>query len=201
MLVIGLTGGLATGKSTVAGLFEKLGARVLDADKIVHDNLMTGSACYKRIVAEFGPGVLEKKQISRSRLASIVFNDQLKLKKLENIIHPFVRERMTKEIKQCRRRKNVEIMILEVPLLFEAGFQNMADYSIVVTADVENQIKRSRQLTRGDILKRIKAQMPLKYKISLSDETIDNNGNINQTQKQVKVIWQKLLKKVKKERK
>jgi dephospho-CoA kinase len=193
MFIIGVTGSLKTGKSTVAAMLKRKGATVIDADKLAHEVL--AKQCFKKVVQTFGKDILEKGKINRRKLAGMVFNHPQKLKMLENIIHPAV----IKEIKlriQSSRRKKEGIVVLDVPLLFEAGLDREVDLTMVVTADKKTQIQRAMKqlnITRHEALKRIKAQMPLKNKIQYADWIIKNSRSKNDTQKEVNAIWQKIL--------
>lgn len=198
MLVVGLTGGFATGKSTVAAMFARLGAKVIDTDKIVHKEMRRGGRCHAPIIRAFGRQVAGKDGIDRKKLGEIVFADRRKLKRLERIVHPKVRSGINEELKKYRGR---EIAVIEVPLLFEAGFDRYVDTTIVVTASRRSQVERSRRslkVTRTEAMRRISAQMPLRDKIRRADIIIDNSKTKTQTHKQVKAIWQKLTQRVKK---
>lgn len=198
MLVVGLTGGLATGKSTVTAAFAGLGAKVIDTDKIVHKELRRGGRCHAPIIRAFGTRVAGNNGIDRKKLAAIVFNDRRELKRLERIVHPKVGSRIKEELKKCQDRG---IMVIEAPLLFEAGFDRYVDTTIVVTARRSAQIDRAQKslkLTRTEALRRIHAQMPLRDKIRRADIIIDNSTTKTQTHKQVKAIWQKLTQRAKK---
>ncbi len=193
-LVIGLTGSFGTGKTTVAGMFRAAGAQVIDADKIAHGLLKPGAPAYARIVRTFGERILKKnKEIDRSALAGIVFGNRALLRRLDGIIHPEVIRRVRKGIKESRRKE----IVLDVPLLIEAGVTTLTDAVVVVCAGRRAQLKRLTQktgLSRADILRRIKAQMPLANKVRMADFVIDNNGSISQTKKQVYAIRRKLWK-------
>ncbi len=198
MLIVGLTGGLATGKSMVTAAFARLGAKAIDTDKIVHKEMRRGGRCYASVVRAFGTQVAGKKGIDRRKLGEIVFADKRKLKRLEKIVHPKVRLGINEELKKYRGKG---IAIVEVPLLFEAGFDRYVDTTIVVTAQRNMQIDRSAKslkLTRTEALRRINAQMPLRDKIRRADIIIDNSKTKTQTYKQVKAIWQKLTQRTKK---
>lgn len=198
MLVVGLTGGFATGKSTVAAMFARLGAKVIDTDKIVHKEMRRGGRCCAPIIRAFGRQVAGKDGIDRKKLGEIVFADRQKLKRLERIVHPKVRSGINEELKKYRGR---EIAVIEVPLLFEAGFDRCVDTTIVVTASRRGQVERSRRslkVTRTEAMRRISAQMPLRDKIRRADIIIDNSKTKTQTHKQVKAIWQKLTQRAKK---
>jgi len=191
-IILGVTGGFGTGKSTVSGLLKSFGAKVIDADQIARRLLDPGTREYKRVVALFGREILKKdKRIDRAKLGGIVFSDRRLLKRLNDIIHPSVISRIIKEIKASRRT----IVVLDAPLLIEAGLKKIVDKLIVVLANRANQIsriQRSTFLKKPEILKRINAQMPLSAKVSLADFVIDNNGAIRDTRKQVKDILRKM---------
>ena len=179
-------------------MFARLGARVIDTDGIVHKEMRRGGRCYAPVIRAFGARVAGDNGIDREKLAGIVFNDRRKLKRLEGIVHPKVRLGISEELKKCRGKG---IAVIEVPLLFEAGFDRCVDTTIVVTSRRDAQINRSHKslkLTRTEALRRIKAQMPLRDKIRRADIIIDNSKTKTQTHKQVKAIWQKLTQRAKK---
>ena len=192
-VVIGITGSFGSGKSTVAGIFKKSGACVIDADSLAHECLRPGSAAYKKIISIFGKGVLcVNKTIDRRRLGEVVFDDHRRLLKLNSIIHPEV----IREIRRRVRAAKSGLVVLDAPLLIEAGLQRQVDKVVVVTANQINQVKRLQRrcsLDRAGILKRINSQIPLKKKISIADFVIDNDGSLAQTKKQVDEIRRVLL--------
>ncbi len=192
-LIIGVTGGFGTGKSTVARIFESLGAKVIDADKIALDLLKTGTSTYKKILKAFGKNILkENGAIDRSKLAIIVFDSKKPLLKLNKITHPEV----IKTIKQKIEGLNKGIVVLDIPLLFEAGLECLADKIVVVKSNRQNQYERllkKTSLSKIEIAKRINAQMPLSKKIRGADFIIDNDYSIENTKKQVqklrRILW------------
>ncbi len=190
-MIIGLTGGIATGKSTVAKFLEELKITVIDSDKIAHE-ILTYQDTIDKIKREFGEIVIDKDgSINRKKLGEIVFDDLNKLKKLESITHHKIFEVINKRIKQNRDDK---IIVLDAPLLFETELDNEVDETWVVYTDKETQIKRLKKrddLDRKDALKRIKAQMPLKEKIKKADIVIDNSG----TKEELKQKIEKLINK------
>jgi dephospho-CoA kinase len=190
MLTIGITGGLATGKTSVASMFKKKGARVLDADKIVHE-LLDDPNILKQIAQMFK--LIKERRIDRKQLGQIVFYDPRKRKALEKILHPLVRQKMKKALKVLEKKEG--IVVLDVPLLFEAQFDRLCDLTIVVKASQVVQLKRAQRrlhITKAEALKRIQAQMPMAQKLRLGDIIIDNNKSFQNTQKQVNKIWQKI---------
>ena len=195
MVVIGVTGGLGSGKSTVAAMFKALGAKVLDADKIAHQLMRPGAACFNKIVRVFGKDILASGKVDRKKLAACVFINPERRRRLERIIHPAVRQVIRDEIKKQKKYRGNRVMVIDVPLLFEAKLDADVDYSVVVTAQRAKQLARAAQhlgITPAEAKRRIKAQMPLRQKIRLADIIIDNNGTFKQTQKQVRQIWEKL---------
>lgn len=201
MFVIGLTGSFATGKSTVAGMFRKLGATVLDADKTAKKLLWRDSPCFKKVVKVFGDDILVRGRINKRKLAGIIFSDASKRHKLEKIIHPQVAADFKRRLAALKKNKRCRYAVLDVPLLFEAKMNSLADVTVAVKATRSQQMSRAlkiHKLNKNEINRRISAQMPLKDKIRKSDYCIDNTGKKIQTQIQVNEIWQKLQQMVKK---
>lgn len=198
MFIIGITGGVATGKSTVAKMFARLGAKVIDADKIVHELIKPNGKCVSRIKKEFGSSILIEGGINRKALADIVFKDKASLKKLESILHPRVRLNIKEEIKKLKKKRFKGVVVLDIPLLFESNLNRNVDMTIVVKTSRDTQIKRAvknLKITRQQVLSRIKSQMPLKEKIKKADVVIDNSKSKNETTKKVKRIWLKVQRK------
>jgi len=192
-VILGITGTFASGKSTVANMFKSYGAKLIDADKIAHRVIRPGSGIYKKIINAFSRSILKKnKTIDRKKIAKVVFKDKKLLQKLNRIIHPEVIKIIKNQI--CASTK--EIVVLDAPLLIEAGLEGIVDKLIVVSIHKKKQIERALKktsLSEADILKRIKAQIPLKDKIRLADFVIDNNSTIGKTRKQVvsirRLVW------------
>ena len=177
MILVGLTGGIATGKSTVADLFRNFGAAVIDADQLARDVVQPGKPAWREIVKCFGKRVLlPDRTIDRPALGSMVFHNRRKLRRLEGIIHPRVAREQQRRARRIARRTPNAIIIYEVPLLFEAGVNTRVDKIIVVTADRETQVarlKRRNGLTRRQAFQRIKSQMPLAEKARRADIVLD----------------------------
>ena len=185
---LGITGSFGSGKTTVARFFQKLGAKVVDADKITHALIAPQGACFKGIVKAFGRSILTSGRIDRKKLAEVVFRSPLKRRKLERIIHPRVIARIKNEI----RKNKGKLVVVEIPLLFEKDLQKMFDVVAVVDVNQTNQINRLKKraaLTTGEILERIRAQWPIKRKIKLADCVIDNTGSLQKTKKQVLELY------------
>lgn len=187
-VILGLTGSFASGKSTVAGIFRSYGAKVIDADKIAHTLIKPGSKIYKKIINYFGRDILkENKSIDRKKLGRIVFSNKHLLRELNRIVHPAVIRVIKGKIKDSRQR----VIILDAPLLIEAGLEKIVDKLIVVTITKEKQINRARKKTgldKKNILKRVKAQIPLRDKVRIADFVIDNSGTIMETKEQINQI-------------
>ncbi|MBU1863510.1 MAG: dephospho-CoA kinase [Candidatus Omnitrophica bacterium] len=173
--VVGLTGGVATGKTTIAYLFKQFGAHVICCDQVAHKALRKKSPSYRAIVKQFGKGILDThKKISRKKLASVIFNNKKKRKDLEAIIHPFVFQKIFESIKKAKG-----ILIIDIPLLFETRFQKHVECIVVVSCTFGEQIKRLMirdNLLRCDAVKRIKTQLPLAKKRKMADWVIDNSS-------------------------
>ena len=192
-IILGLTGGFGTGKSTVAGILAGYGVRIVDADKINHSLISPGTLTYKKIIKVFGRNILKNNNsaIDRKKLGRIVFSDPKALKQLCGITHPAVIREVKRQIKSARNG----IVAVDAPLLIEAGLDSLVDKLIVVNLSRGRQLKRLVQktsLSRPEILKRIRAQLSLKSKVRLADFVIDNGGTIAKTRKQVALIWRLL---------
>lgn len=189
---MGITGGFGSGKTTVAKIFKSFGTQLIDADRIASRIIKPGSKIYKRTVNAFGKDILkDNKAIDRYKLAHIVFNNKNLLKRLNKIMHPEIIRIIKEQIKTSRAK----LIILDAPLLIEVGLENLVDKLIVVKIKRNEQIKRIQgktSLSKTDILKRIRHQIPLSDKVRLADFVIDNNGTIDNTEKQVIRIWKKL---------
>jgi dephospho-CoA kinase len=181
-LKIGLTGGIGSGKSTVAGRFEALGARVYHADEISRRALDPGAVCYDRVVSLFGQQIVRPDgTIDRRKLGEIVFADEQKRMLLNEIIHPYVIETMFSQLEQDFAGEVDGIAVFEVPLLFESGLNARMDRNIVVSSTEENRIRRVMErdhLPREHVLSRMYAQMPEEEKRLLADYILDNDGTV-----------------------
>lgn len=177
MIVVGLTGGIASGKSTVARMFKRFGAAVIDADQLARDVVRPGTPAWRDIVRVFGDGVLNRnRSINRRALGAIVFDDRRKLRRLEHIIHPRVAREQQRLVRRIAARSPDAVIVYEVPLLFESGAYKRVDKIIVVTVDRDTQVGRLKQrngLTKSEALRRIKIQMPLAEKVRRADVVLD----------------------------
>lgn len=177
MILIGLTGGVATGKSTVAKMFQRCGAVVIDADELARTVVQPGKPAWREIVRAFGKGILSPdRTIDRHTLGAIVFHDEKKLRRLERIIHPRVAREQVRLTKQAARKDPHAVVIYDVPLLFEAGIDKRVDKVVVVSADQKSQVARLKRrdgLSRTEALRRIRSQMPLSTKRPRADYVLD----------------------------
>jgi len=192
-VIIGVTGNMGCGKTTVALVFKKLGAEVIEADKLAHEVISFKGSGYKKIIRVFGEAVLSKdKKIDRRKLSRIVFEDKGLLLKLNRIIH----QEVIKQIKKRLAGSRKELVVLDVPLLIESGLHKIVDKVIVVKIDLRHQISRVKNklsLSESEISKRQSFQLPLREKIRLADFIIDNNGTIGKTKEQVEKIAKSLV--------
>ncbi|RKY32959.1 MAG: dephospho-CoA kinase [Candidatus Omnitrophota bacterium] len=191
-IVIGITGGLGTGKSTVVRMLKSYGAAVIDADQIAHGIIKPGKKIYLKLVETFGKKILGRnKNIDRKKLARAAFRNKNSLRKLNLIMHPEIIQAIKEGIKKSPRKA----VVVDAPLLIEAGLRGLVDKIIVVRAERETQLKRllgKRRLTKKDIARRIKVQMPLEKKFCFADFIIDNSGSREKTRRQVAGIWKTL---------
>jgi dephospho-CoA kinase len=192
--VIGLTGNIATGKSAVLEILKGLGAKVIDADALVHRLMTKGTPVWQAILDEFGEGILGPEgEIDRGKLGAVVFADSEALGRLEAIVHPAVTARVDALIRQATE----PVVVVEAIKLIEAGWHRTCDALWVVTCSKEQQLERlmrARKLSREEALLRIEAQPPQEDKVALADVVIDNSGTLKETEKQVKREWDKVNK-------
>ncbi|WP_070120510.1 dephospho-CoA kinase [Bacillus marinisedimentorum] len=190
-VVIGLTGGIASGKSTVSQMMRELGLPVIDADIAARTVVEPGHETYKEVVEHFGTGILnEDKTINREALGSIVFHDENERAVLNSIVHPAVRKYMLFE-KEAYIQKGHQAVVMDIPLLFESKLEKMVDRIILVYTDDDTQLERLMErntLSEEEAMARIGSQMPLSQKVPLADAVIDNNGTINETKTQLEHI-------------
>lgn len=196
MLTIGLTGGIATGKSTVSALVRQAGFPIVDADIVAREVVEPGTPTLEKIKLAFGPGIIDNGVLDRRKLGQIVFEDGAQLKKLNDIMQPAISSAMADKI-NFWRLQNVPILVLDVPLLFERDYDKnkSVDKIIVVTASEEVQLSRLEnrdQLSNMEARNRVKAQLPMSQKIARADYVIDNNGRIEELQEQVTVLIKKI---------
>lgn len=195
MRLIGLTGGIGSGKSTVSRELERLGAVVVDADATAREVLQPGEPAYAEVLAAFGDRVRAPDgSLDRSKLSRLIFTDPQARQRLNAITHPRIIARIFERVEDARRA-GAEVVVLEVPLLLETGMQHMVDEVWVVAADPETQarrLERERHYNREEIERRIAAQMPLEEKLRHADRVIDTRGTLEETRRRVRELWREI---------
>ncbi len=195
-MIIGITGGFSSGKSTVAGFLAERGAVVLDADTMAHQALVSEENCYQAVVKLFGDSILgEGRRIDRQLLGKIVFSDFKKLQRLNQIIHPYVKRKFKETTVRILRENPRSLIVFDVPLLVESGMTSDVDWMVVVTTTVKKQIERAMErfgLAEREVLRRIQAQIPSREKARRADFVISTSGTLDETKEQVEKLCQKL---------
>jgi dephospho-CoA kinase len=196
MLSVGLTGGLASGKSFVGRALAGLGCYLIEADKLGHEVMMPGGEAYDAIIREFGPSILDEEGcISRRKLSGIVWDNPERLEKLNSLVHPPVREREDRRIAEIARTDPQAIAVVEAAILVETGRYKSFDRLIVVTCAAEQQMERALErgtYNRQEILARLSRQLPLEDKLKVADYVIDTSGDKNATLEQVRKVYASL---------
>lgn len=192
MLVVGLTGGIGTGKSEVTRALASLGASVIDADRVGHEAYRPHHGVWQEVVQAFGEEILQPDgEVDRKALGAIVFSQPDARAKLNGIMHPWMAKEIERQIDQMRH-DGVEVVVVEAALLIEAGWQRLVDELWVTTADEDEAVRRvSRRsgLTEEQVRGRIATQMPVAEKIEQADVVIDNSGSLEELQRQVTREW------------
>jgi dephospho-CoA kinase len=200
MYIIGLTGGIGSGKTSVSTMLRGIGAWVIDADEVAHELIVPGKPAWQKIVDCFGPAVLrDDETIDRARLGSIVFNDVALRGKLEKIIHPDVEREIFCRVADGRRQGR-KIAVLDVPLLIEIGWHRRVNEVWLVYVNPEKQLERlmaRNHFSKAEATARIRAQFSLEEKMREAHDVIDNNGQLMDTEKQVLTLWRNLQNKIK----
>jgi dephospho-CoA kinase len=192
---LGLTGGIASGKSTVAGMLRELGFNVLDADGLGHALMEPGTPAYGEIVREFGAGVTGADgRIDRKKLGEIVFTGREKLERLNAIVHPRVEDEIVRQFGKWEKSGVRDAVFVEAALLVEAGYQKNLDGLVVAWCRPEQQVERllARGLSEVEARRRIAAQMPAEQKLKFAEGKIDCSGSIEETRRQVEELCMKL---------
>jgi dephospho-CoA kinase len=195
MLRYGLTGGIASGKSTVAAMLRAHGFPVLEADKISHGLIEPGGAAYQEVIARFGREFLDGNgKIDRARLAAIVFSDREKLDQLNGILHPRVEEELLRQLSKLEKSGSYAVAFVEAALIFEAGLHTKLDGVAVAWCLPEQQVARltERGMSEAEARRRMAMQMPVEEKLALAAEKIDCSGSIEETRSQVDALAAKL---------
>jgi dephospho-CoA kinase len=199
VLVVGLTGGIGSGKSHVAGYFADLGARVIDADQLARDVVERGTDGFDEVVTAFGDSILRNGDLDRRALADLIFANQNAKRKLEGIIHPRVRRAFEESISSL---KEDEILIYEIPLLVEAGADERFDFVITVESEIETRRERlkKRGMLPSQIEARIQAQASAEARIAVANYVILNNSSEDFLLREVEHLWEDILPKWQREK-
>ena len=196
MLKIGLTGGIGTGKSSVTEAFQSLGAAVINADLLGHDAYLPGTIGFEEVVTEFGQDLVGSDgQIDRKKLGPIVFSDSSKMDRLNEIMHPLIRDLIEERLVTLESNQN-KVAVVEAAILIEAGWKSLFDEIWVVISDPEEVINRLRVrngLSREDAAKRIDSQMSNDERIEHGDVVVENTGSMEDLQTRVNSLWAKRI--------
>jgi dephospho-CoA kinase len=198
MLLIGLTGGIGSGKSTALRVFKKLGAHVIDADALARKAVEPGKPAWRDIKQRFGAAVFHKNgRLDRKKLAARVFNNKKALKELNAIVHPRVKAMEAELINGIKKSDKNAVIVVDAPMMIEAGFHRSKDVLVVMDSTEENQVKRtvkSGRLNRRQAKARIRAQMPAAQKKKFADYVIENSGTLAECRKNAQAVYRVILK-------
>ena len=198
MLIVGLTGGVASGKTTVSQVLKEEGAYIIDADRIARELVQPLAPAWRKLVRAFGKEILrEDGSIHRKKLADKVFADLSQRKLLNQILHPRIRKEMEQKAKEIGQKDPEAIVVIDAPLLVELGDHRWMDKLMVVTSTQKQQIKRLEErdgVSREEALRMLASQMPVKDKVKLADFVIRNQGSLQKTKKETREIFQELKK-------
>jgi dephospho-CoA kinase len=197
MVKVGLTGGIASGKSSVCGIFSRLGARVLDADIVAREAVKPGRPAWIKLRETFGPEFfLPDGSLNRRALRSLVFRDPEKRRQLNETVHPEVMRAVREWLEAMGHREPHAVLIVDLPLLVEVGAVEGFDRIVVVFVKEEVQLARLMErdrLSLDEAREALEAQMPLREKLAFADHVVDNNGSLEETQLQVEAVWRELV--------
>lgn len=197
LTVVGLTGGIASGKSTVSSLLKDKGAAIIDADEIAKEIMSKGKPVWVSVINHFGEQILndDKSDIDRKKLADIVFSDRVQLEALNSLTHPEILKEIKKQLENYKKAGR-KVIVIDAALLLESGLDALVDEVWLVAVDEKTQIKRlimrEKDMAHAQALNRIKSQMPLKEKLKYANRVIDNNAGIEETREQIDEIWREI---------
>nr|WP_303872986.1 dephospho-CoA kinase [Tepidanaerobacter acetatoxydans] len=197
LTVVGLTGGIASGKSTVSSLLKDKGAAIIDADEIAKEIMSKGKPVWVNVVNHFGEQILndDKSDIDRKKLADIVFSDRVKLEALNSLTHPEILKEIKKQLENYKKAGR-KVIVIDAALLLESGLDTFVDEVWLVVVDEKTQLERlvmrEKDMDFAQALNRIKSQMPLKEKLKYANRVIDNNSSIEETREQIDEIWREI---------
>ncbi len=192
---MGLTGGIASGKSAVAAMLREMGFAVLDADSLAHHLIEPGQPAYEDVVREFGPAIVDASgRVDRAKLAAVVFADRSKLDQLNAIVHPRVKEALFHQFEEWSRNGTRDAAFVEAALLVEAGYQKDLDGLVVAWSRPEQQLERlrARGLSEEEARQRMGAQLAVAEKLKFATEKIDCSGSLEETRRQVEALAARL---------
>lgn len=196
MLLIGITGIIGSGKTTIANIFRKFNIPIINADEISRKVTKKNGSAYSEIIKNFGEEILNAHgDIDRKKLAKIVFNDANKRKLLESIIHPLVEKERNKIINEIKQKNPDAIIVLDIPLLYEAGLEKTVDYVICAYADIDTayeRVKKRDNMSKDDFIQRLKNQLPIDEKAKRSDFVIDTRKNLEDIELELRDILKKI---------
>lgn len=199
LLIVGLTGGIASGKTEVATELERLGARVIDADVVAREVVKPGNPAYEKIVDEFGKGILDEEgRIARDRLAEIVFADDRKRRLLNEITHPAIFLEIVKQVTEYAdglSAGKVPAVVIDAALIVDAGVSSVFDILLVVTAEDSSRVARlieNRGISEEEARERISSQVPEAERVNMADTVITNNGSIGELRIEVRKVWEQI---------
>jgi dephospho-CoA kinase len=190
---VGLTGGIATGKSTVAQHWQQAGAAIIDADALAHQTLLTDTPTWQEVVRVFGNGILNAdRTVNRPKLGDIVFGDEQKRLALNRIVHPAVERMWTEQLDKLERTGKTEAAVVSIPLLYEVGAEKRFDWIVVVACSEQTRLARlaAKGMTETQARSRIRAQWPLQQKMDRADFVIWNDASLDVLHQQADIIWE-----------
>ncbi len=197
MLLIGITGGIASGKTEVAKVFQKLGAKILSGDEIGKDVVEKNPQLLKKLVKTYGEEILDsRKRLNRKKLGKIAFSSPSLTKKLNSIVHPFLLKDLKEKIKSLKKRGYKKPVVIDAALIVEWGLHRELDYLVFVDCTKQKRIRRlieQKGYTRKEAEGRIKAQLPESKKRKLSDFIIKNEGSVRELRRRAKALWEKIV--------
>jgi dephospho-CoA kinase len=197
VLVVGLTGGIASGKSTVSCYLRELGAKIIDADVLARELVLPHSPAWQEIVNHFGAEILTKDGfLQRKKLGEIIFQSPTERKVLNKILHPKIKDKTIELIKLFRQKKDFPLLVIDAPLLIEAEMTEMVDEVWVVAIPEELQLQRLKardNLSTLEAQKRIATQMSLQEKLKFASRVIDNSGSREETRRKVFILWKQII--------
>ncbi len=197
VLILGVTGNIASGKSTVTKELARRGAVVVDADQLAREVVESGSSALKKMVGMFGTEILQDDgQLDRDRLGQMVFADVKVRAMLNSIVHPEIARKSVERLQELKKNSAIPLIVYEAPLLYEVGAENRVDKVLVVRIDPEEQLQRLMArdgLSEVAARQRMSAQMPQHKKLERADYVIDNSGSVAETLQQIDALWPRLL--------